>query len=88
MESILFTTLTANEEASLSGGNWGKKHKPVPVKPTPVKPTPVKPTPTTVGPITLTIAPIVTQVAINTNTGDIYKGSLTQTAANVISLKP
>lgn len=80
---MLFTTLTAQEEASLSGGHWVKK--PVPVKPTPVKPTPVKPTTPIVGPITITFAPIVTQVAINTNTGAV-KGNLTQVAANVITL--
>lgn len=79
---MLFTTLTAQEEASLSGGNW-KKKKPVPAKPaTPA--TPAKPT-TTIGPITITFAPIVTQVAINTNTGAV-KGDLTQVAANVITL--
>lgn len=76
---MLFTTLTANEEASLSGGNSWKK-KPVPAKPA----TPAKPT-TTIGPITITFAPIVTQVAINTNTGAV-KGDLTQVAANQITL--
>ncbi|MEH2274347.1 MAG: hypothetical protein V7K40_05935 [Nostoc sp.] len=40
MESMLFTTLTAQEEASLSGGNWVKKYE-KPKKPAP-KP-PVKP---------------------------------------------
>ncbi|MEH2010957.1 hypothetical protein [Nostoc sp.] len=78
MESMLFTTLTAYEEASLSGGN--KKKKPVP----PVKTTPT--TPATPKPILSVIfAPIVTQVAINTNTGAV-KGDLTQVAVNQITL--
>ncbi|MEH2437841.1 MAG: hypothetical protein V7K25_27045 [Nostoc sp.] len=57
MESTLFTTLTATEEASLSGGHW-KKPKP-PVTP-PVKP----PTPTTTNNTTTTtgIVSIITQI--------------------------
>ncbi len=33
MESTLFTTLTATEEASLSGGNWYKTYKSTPTPP-------------------------------------------------------
>ncbi|MEH2393523.1 MAG: hypothetical protein V7K21_18325 [Nostoc sp.] len=83
MESMLFTTLSAKEEASLSGGNW-KKKKPVPAKPT-TPATPAKPTIPTIGTLTITLAPIITQVAINTNTGAV-KGDLTQVAANAITL--
>ncbi|WP_375514294.1 hypothetical protein [uncultured Nostoc sp.] len=39
MENTLFTTLTATEEASLSGGNdWKKSHKPVKKPSTPSTP--------------------------------------------------
>ena len=75
---MLFTTLTANEEASLSGGN---KKKPVP----PVKPPATPPAKPTIPILKIIFAPIVTQVAINTNTGDV-KGDLTQVAANAITL--
>jgi len=33
MESTLFTTLTATEEASLSGGTWYKTYLPTPTTP-------------------------------------------------------
>ena len=74
---MLFTTLTATEEASLSGGNKKKPTKPVPAKPaTPATPKPI---------LSIIFAPIVTQVAINTNTGAV-KGDLTQVAVNQITL--
>lgn len=77
---MLFTTLTAQEEASLSGGNWVKKWEKKP----PAKP-PAKPATPPIVPIKIIFAPIVTQVAINTNTGAV-KGDLTQVAANEITL--
>ncbi|WP_298913958.1 hypothetical protein [uncultured Nostoc sp.] len=76
---MLFTTLTAQEEASLSGGN----KKPHPVK-TPPKTTPPK---TTTPVSIIKFAPIETiiQTAVNINTGDV-KGDLTQTAVNQLVL--
>ncbi|MEH2339156.1 hypothetical protein [Nostoc sp.] len=75
MESMLFTTLTAYEEASLSGGN-------------PPKPTPPKKKhdyklvkyPQYFYPITVITAPV-TQIAVNINTGKVV-GDLTQAAQN------
>ncbi|MEH1839953.1 MAG: hypothetical protein V7L20_14585 [Nostoc sp.] len=76
MTSTLFTTLTVTEEASLSGGH---KKKPTP----PAKPT----TPTTPATpkITINLGAIVTQIAVNVNTGYV-KGDLTQTAVNQIKV--
>ena len=68
MQSTLFTTLTATEEASLSGGRYGT-HRPAPRPTTPTTPTPT-PTPTPAPrPITITlnIPRIITQTAVNTN---------------------
>ncbi|MCC5621759.1 hypothetical protein [Nostoc sp. CHAB 5715] len=80
MQSTLFTTLTATEEANLSGGTHKpkkKEHKPAPAKP---EPKPATPAPT----ITVNLPVVITQIAINVNTGDIG-GDLTQTAANQIA---
>ncbi|MEH1907905.1 MAG: hypothetical protein V7L05_02055 [Nostoc sp.] len=78
MQSTLFTTLTATEEANLSGGNSWKKWVPAkkPAKPaTPATPaTPAKPT------ITVSVAPV-TQTNTIVNTGDV-KGDLTQVGVN------
>ena len=75
MESILFTTLTAQEEASLSGGNdW---------KPTPPKKKhdyKIVKYPKYIVPVYVIAAPV-TQIAVNINTGAV-KGDLTQAAQN------
>ena len=87
MESTLFTTLTATEEASLSGG-WYRIYRPAPRPTTPTTPAPTTPAPTPAPrPITITlnIPTTITQTAVNSNTGDV-KGSLTQTAANQIGV--
>ncbi|MCC5627902.1 hypothetical protein LC613_07025 [Nostoc sphaeroides CHAB 2801] len=82
MESTLFTTLTVTEEASLSGGKYRRSHKPA--KPsTPATPaTPAAPAPKPIT-VTLNLPVIITQVAINVNTGKVG-GDLIQTAANQI----
>ena len=89
MESTLFTTLTVTEEASLSGGTY-RKYRRAPRPTTPTTPAPTTPTPTptpTPAPrpitITLNIPRIITQTAVNTNSGYV-KGDLTQTAVNQI----
>ena len=85
MESTLFTTLTVTEEASLSGGTY-RKYRRAPRPTTPTTPAPTTPTPTpapTPITITLNIPRIITQAAVNTNSGDV-KGNLSQTAANQI----
>ncbi|MHC5676604.1 hypothetical protein [Nostoc sp.] len=67
MESTLFTTLTASEEAIFSGG-W-KTKTPVKTPPKPTTPAPVvKPT-------------VITQVAVNVVAG-ILSGTFSQTAVN------
>ena len=78
MTSTLFTTLTVTEEASLSGGH--KKKTTTPPATTPKPPaTPATPK------ITINLGAIVTQIAVNVNTGDV-KGDLTQTAVNQIKV--
>ncbi|MEH1839955.1 MAG: hypothetical protein V7L20_14595 [Nostoc sp.] len=77
MQSTLFTTLTATEEASLSGGH--KKKTTTPPTTTPPATPPAPPT------ITVNLAAIITQTAVNVNTGKV-KGDLTQTAVNQIKV--
>ncbi|MCC5664556.1 hypothetical protein LC653_11665 [Nostoc sp. CHAB 5784] len=45
MESTLFTTLTVTEEASLSGGRYGRKPKPATTTPATTTPATTTPTP-------------------------------------------
>lgn len=73
---MLFTTLTATEEASLSGGNTTPTPTPV-KKPTP-KPKKYKYFPYGIG--SIIVAPV-TQIAVNVNTGAVA-GDLTQAAQN------
>ncbi|MEH2301067.1 MAG: hypothetical protein V7K88_19220 [Nostoc sp.] len=75
MESMLFTTLTAYEEASLSGGN--NPPKPAPWKKHDKK---VVKYPAFIVPIYVITAPV-TQIAVNINTGKVV-GDLTQAAQN------
>ncbi|MBN3898775.1 MAG: hypothetical protein HWQ41_26950 [Nostoc sp. NOS(2021)] len=89
MQSTLFTTLTASEEASLSGGNspWKKSWKPVKTPPKPV--TPAKPT--IITQVALNVAAgilsgtTVDQTAVNDATGVPSGATVTQTAVNAIS---
>ncbi|MEH2249272.1 hypothetical protein [Nostoc sp.] len=87
MESTLFTTLTATEEASLSGGNkpvW-KKHKPPAKPPAPVVPKPSTPTPTTTTTTTTTttnvgiiVAPVITVIAGSPTAVVVYGPKINQ----------
>ncbi|MEH1839954.1 MAG: hypothetical protein V7L20_14590 [Nostoc sp.] len=82
MQSTLFTTLTATEEASLSGGHKKKTTTPPATTPPATTPPATPPAPPT---ITVNLAAIITQTAVNVNTGYV-KGDLTQTAVNQIKV--